>query len=130
MVDSKIRTIVTAYLKTLKNNGLQVSGGVIFGSQATGRAGQWSDIDLLVISPDFDRIKDRQDINLLWRLAARTDSRIEPIPCGEAQWRDDDYSPIIEAARREGEIIPLLRMWNWYGEVLSFSVLSFELVFP
>lgn len=66
---------------------------------------QWSDIDLLVISPHFDNLKDRSAINLLWRVAARTDSRIEPIPCGSRQWRDDDSCAIIETARREGEVV-------------------------
>jgi hypothetical protein len=33
------------------------------------------------------------------------DSRIEPIPCGSRQWREDDSSVIIETARKEGEIL-------------------------
>jgi predicted nucleotidyltransferase len=82
--------------------GIAVSFGVIFGSQATGSADRWSDIDLLVVSPRFDGPRNRQDINLLWRIAARIDSRIEPIPCGERQWEEDQASPIVEIARREG----------------------------
>jgi len=40
-------------------------------------------------------------------VAARTDSRIEPIPCGERQWIEDDVTPIIEIARREGvQVLP------------------------
>jgi hypothetical protein len=50
-------------------------------------------------------MKDRSSLNQLWRLAARVDSRIEPIPCGSRQWREDDGSAIIEIARREGEIL-------------------------
>jgi len=79
--------------------------GVIFGSQATGRSSSLSDIDLLVVSARFDERRERKDINMLWHLAARTDSRIEPIPCGEKQWLEDDSSAIIEIARREGEIV-------------------------
>ena len=103
MVESGIRTIVETYLKTLARNGVVVTRGIIFGSQVKGNAGVWSDIDLLIVSPKFDAMSDRDDINLLWRLAARTDSRIEPIPCGEKQWIEDDSSPIIEMVRREGE---------------------------
>jgi len=40
---------------------------------------------------------------LLWELRATTDSRIEPIGVGEREWEDDDATPIIEIARREGE---------------------------
>ncbi|MBF8276638.1 MAG: hypothetical protein HW390_1711 [Candidatus Brocadiaceae bacterium] len=107
MVESGIRTIVETYLKTLARNGVVVTCGIIFGSQAKGNAGVWSDIDLLIVSPKFDVVSGRADINLLWRLAARTDSRIEPIPCGEKQWLEDDSSPIIEIVRREGEVVTL-----------------------
>jgi hypothetical protein len=43
--------------------------------------------------------------SLLWRVAARTDSRIEPIPCGERQWVEDRSSAILEIARREGQVV-------------------------
>ena len=103
MVDESIITIVQEYLRNLKQHGFDVRFGVIFGSQVKGRADEWSDIDLLVVSPRFDQARNRKDVDLLWRLAARTDSRIEPLPCGEQQWNKDDSSPIIEISRREGE---------------------------
>ncbi len=75
--------------------------GVLFGSHATGHPGQWSDIDLLVVSPAFDGTFYRDAIDSLWYVAACTDSRIEPVPCGERQWEEDTVTPIIEVARRE-----------------------------
>ncbi len=70
-----------------------------------GTAHGWSDIDLVVVSPQFDNMTSRQYIDLLWCQAARTDSRIEPIACGEKQWQEDDSSVLLEMARREGERI-------------------------
>jgi predicted nucleotidyltransferase len=67
----------------------------------------WSDIDLLVVSPKYDSQRTREDINLLWHVAARTDSRIEPIPVGMRQFETDDSSAIIEIARREGQKVSL-----------------------
>ena len=78
---------------------------VLFGSQARGNTHQWSDIDLVVVSPHFDGPRQRKDTNLLWRKAARVDSRIEPIACGLQQWSDDTTSAIIEMARREGKTL-------------------------
>jgi len=98
---------VQNYLRVLNNQWLKVAFGVVFGSQVTGRSDHWSDIDLIVVSPTFDKRKTRQDVSLLWRLAAQTDSRIEPIMCGERQWHEDDSSAIIEIARRQGEKIIL-----------------------
>jgi predicted nucleotidyltransferase len=107
MVDESIVTHVRDYLQSVQKHGVPVRFGVIFGSQAAGRSDQWSDIDVVVVSPQFDHQRVRQDIDLLWRLAARTDSRIEPIACGERQWREDDSSAIIEIARREGQQVAL-----------------------
>jgi hypothetical protein len=102
MVEQSVVTVVQDYLQSLRHVGLAVRFGVVFGSRATGEAGPWSDIDLLVVSPQFDGPRNRQDLNLLWRQAARIDSRIEPIACGERQWQQDDSSAIIEIARRQG----------------------------
>jgi predicted nucleotidyltransferase len=105
MVDETITRIVQLYIRELNQQGLSVQFGVIFGSQVTGKSGKWSDIDLLVVSPRFDGKRQRKDIDLLWRVAARTDSRIEPIPAGVCQYEEDDGSAIIEIARREGHLI-------------------------
>ena len=107
MVDESIIRVVRRYLQALVEQGIPAPHAVVFGSQATGRTHVWSDIDLLVISPKYDSQRTREDINLLWRTAARTDSRIEPIPVGERQYQEDDSSAIIEIARREGQRVSL-----------------------
>ena len=108
MVDESVLNGVLKYLRALRDQGIKVKFGVVFGSQVSGKTDPWSDIDLVVVSPHFDAERTREDINMLWRLAAQTDSRIEPIPCGERQWLEDDASAIIEIARREGEAITII----------------------
>jgi predicted nucleotidyltransferase len=105
VLDSSVLIAVREYLAAVQAAGVTVECVVVFGSQVTGRAHEWSDIDLVVVSPQFDDMRDRTWVNLLWRLAAHTDSRIEPIPCGSRQWREDDSSAILEIARREGEVL-------------------------
>jgi predicted nucleotidyltransferase len=105
MVDTTVIKSVKEYLNTVKKNGIPISFGVIYGSQVHGNTNKWSDIDLLVISSRFDKSVKREDISLLWRLCMKTDSRIEPIAVGEDAWREDDSYPLIEIARREGEIV-------------------------
>jgi hypothetical protein len=46
-------------------------------------------------------------VDILWQMRARTDSRVEPIGVGERQWQEDDANPIIEIARREGQVLVL-----------------------
>lgn len=107
MANKTVVKSVQNYLRYLTQQGIPVSFGVLYGSYAKGKAHKWSDIDLLVVSPKFDRKRTTDDYEQLWVFAGRTDSRIEPIPVGEKQFKEDDSSAIIEIARREGQIIPL-----------------------
>jgi len=107
MVDKSIIEIAKKYLMALQNSGLPVQYGILFGSQATGKSHEWSDIDIVVVSPKFDQPHRRKDINLLWHTTIKIDNRIEPIPCGTRQWEEDDSSAILEIARREGEKVKI-----------------------
>ena len=108
MAHDAVADVIRRYLRNLAGAGIHASSGVLFGSFARGDASQWSDIDLVVLSPRFDGPFDLGDVETLWIIAGRTDSRIEPIPCGERQWLEDDESVIIEVARREGRRIALV----------------------
>lgn len=61
----------------------------------------------MLISPLFDTNDDRY-YGKLWRLTKVSNYRIEPIAVGERRFLEDDSSPIIEIARREGiEVQPM-----------------------
>ncbi|OHB60267.1 MAG: hypothetical protein A2167_02220 [Planctomycetes bacterium RBG_13_46_10] len=107
MAEEAIIISVRKYLNYLKENGFNISFGILYGSQATGKATEFSDIDLIVVSPDFDEKIECKILDKLWQLAGRTDYRIEPIPCGLERWEKDDYTPIIDIARNEGTIVTL-----------------------
>ncbi len=107
MVDPSVVETVQHYLRVVETEGIPVRYGVLYGSYARGEGRRWSDIDLLVISPQYDKHRTHEDVGRLWIVAAHTDSRIEPIPVGERQFIEDDSSAIIEMARREGIRIDL-----------------------
>jgi predicted nucleotidyltransferase len=103
MTEESVIKSVKKYLAELLKLGIPIQYGILFGSHAQKkRAHKWSDIDLLIVSSRYDEKYNREDINLLWRTAAHTDSRIEPVPVGLKRWETDDESTIIEVARREG----------------------------
>lgn len=105
MVDQSTQLTVQRYLRAVREAGIHARRAVVFGSHARGEANEWSDIDLVVIAPELDNLTDRRLVSKLWELRAHTDSRIEPIACGERQWETDGESPILEIARREGIMI-------------------------
>lgn len=107
MVEQSIVAVVRRYLDAVKRSGIPVDGAVVYGSHARGEASPDSDIDLVVISSLFDPPRDRRLTGILWRLRARTDSRVEPIGVGKRQWQEDNGTPLICIARQEGETISL-----------------------
>jgi predicted nucleotidyltransferase len=107
MANKRIVKSIQNYLQAVAKTGIPVKYGVLFGSYAKGQEHEWSDIDLLVVSPRYDRRWTHNDWADLWVIAAHTDVRIEPIPVGEKQFKNNRDSLIIDIARREGQIIPV-----------------------
>ena len=105
MVESTITTAIRRYVSALSTFGIHTNRLVLFGSFARGDANEYSDIDLVVIAPEFDGPRELTLMEKLWLATASTDNRIEPIPCGEREWETDGARPILEIARREGVII-------------------------
>ncbi|MCU0913835.1 MAG: hypothetical protein MUC88_04625 [Planctomycetes bacterium] len=112
--DREIVDIVRQCLRNLAQQGIVARRGVILGSYASGHPNQWRGIDLVVVSAASDGTFSRDAINSLWRVAAPTDGRIEPIPCGERQWVEDEVTPILKIARGEG--VPVLPDGDSSGE--------------
>lgn len=104
MVEDTVIEAVKRYLAGLPALGIHACRAVLFGSHVRGRADEFSDIDLVVIAPEFDGSREISLVKALWR-ATVSDNRIEPIPCGEQEWETDGSRPILEIARREGVII-------------------------
>jgi predicted nucleotidyltransferase len=101
MADEQIIELVKKYLALLRQRGIPVTRGIVYGSQARGDARPESDIDVLVISPLFDR-DPRARAGELWLAAEEIDWHIEPVAVGEKVFAEDDVSPILEWARQEG----------------------------
>ena len=106
MVEDSVVDIVRRYLATLPERGIHASRAVLFGSFARGDPQEYSDIDLIVIAPEFDECREIELVEELW-LATSVDNRIEPIPCGEQEWETDGSRPILEIARQEGVLIAI-----------------------
>ena len=105
MVEDAVIKIILRYLAALAPLGIHARRAVLFGSRARGDCAEHSDIDLIVIAPEFDGPRETELVKKLWRATASADNRIEPIPCGQHEWETDQARPILEIARREGVIV-------------------------
>ncbi|MCB0174688.1 MAG: nucleotidyltransferase domain-containing protein [Anaerolineae bacterium] len=107
MVEEKILDVIRDYLYLVNQAGIHTNRAVIFGSWAKGEEKPESDIDLVVLAPEFDQGYDRDLISQLWELRVEIPGawRIEPIACGEREWLEDTSRAVIEIARREGKVI-------------------------
>lgn len=103
-----IKKLVRDYLKYFPSN-IRVKGVFLFGSQATGRAREDSDVDLIVISPDFKKIAFIKRLEMLshFRQADITRS----VPMDILGYTPEEFkeigkeSIIMRQAKKEGKMI-------------------------
>jgi predicted nucleotidyltransferase len=63
-IPDKIKKTVRAYLSALQQNNIPIKEAVLFGSYATGKNHEWSDIDIALVSDIFEgnRFDDKDKI--------------------------------------------------------------------
>ena len=109
MVDTKIIEAIRKYILEAGRSGVQISEAFLFGSYAKDQADEESDLDVLLVCPEYNESTSEQINDLLWSLRARTDSRIEPVPVAEREWSEGAGGIIADIARREGIRISIAR---------------------
>lgn len=72
----QLKQIIKRYTHELLKLGIHVEHVYLYGSQAKGIAHEGSDIDLVVISPDWENRSERERLEILGVAAARI---LEPI---------------------------------------------------
>jgi uncharacterized protein len=98
-IPDKISSIIERFLDELKKNNINIEQAILFGSYAQGTFTTWSDIDLALVSSDFegDRFKDRDKIR---RIKLKISSDLEPIPYPPNEFTPDD--PFVKQILKTG----------------------------
>lgn len=88
--DKRIEQTIKSYIEQLESIGVHVQQAILFGSYATGKYDEWSDIDLAIVSDDFagNRFNDRNKIR---KVTLRVNSDISPIPFRPEDFNDSNY---------------------------------------
>jgi predicted nucleotidyltransferase len=93
--------IARVYLSVLNNAGIIIDKAYLYGSYASNKANEDSDIDLLLVSKQFDT-DDDYVLSKPWLYCSKVDHRIEPLSVGLKKFTTDDISPIFEVIRQTG----------------------------
>lgn len=98
-IPDQIREVLKKYIHTLEENHIHVRRAVLFGSYAEGRANEWSDIDIALVSESFDgdRFNDRSKIR---RITLSVSSDLSPLP-----FRPEDFiseNPFVREILEKG----------------------------
>lgn len=102
MVKKAVIDAIRRYMAALPAYGIRATKAVVYGSHAGGHHHEWSDIDVIVVAPEFDKSHDLALVEKFWLATEAADDRIEPIACGEREWETDESRPILEMARLYG----------------------------
>jgi uncharacterized protein len=88
--DKRIEQTIKSYIEQLESIGVHVQQAILFGSYATGKYDEWSDIDLAIVSDDFagNRFNDRNKIR---KVTLQVNSDISPIPFRPEDFNDSNY---------------------------------------
>jgi len=78
----------------------RIQRAYLYGSQARGNAKEWSDIDIAIVSPDFDTANLFDERIQLMRIAAEIDDRIEPHPFSPEDF--ESICPLAHEIKRFG----------------------------
>jgi len=101
MAQSEIIELVKKYCLSLSSFGIPVTKAYLYGSWARNEANENSDIDVMVVSPIFDKHNDLMKAKA-WRATEKIDLRIEPYTVSSQKFLNDDVSPLLQVVKREG----------------------------
>ena len=86
-IPNNIQRIISQYLASLKEHGFQIQEAILFGSYARGNANQWSDIDLAIVSNEFEGVR-FTDKNKIRKITISISSDLEILP-----FNPQDFTP-------------------------------------
>jgi len=98
--ESEVTEKINKFVELLKQQGVNISKIILFGSYAKGRASPDSDIDVVVVSNQFGQ-DTAEEMMLLRKIALKVDSHIEPVPLSPDDL-SDKYSSFSQEIKRYG----------------------------
>lgn len=86
-IPNHVQQIISQYLSSLKEHGFHIEDAILFGSYASGQANQWSDIDLALVSSEFEGVR-FFDKNKIRKITISVSTDLEVLP-----FNPKDFTP-------------------------------------
>lgn len=101
---TELEKAITDFIERLKK-GIKVEAVILYGSYAHGTPHEWSDIDLAVISPDFEgvRLPKRQEI--IADLTLHRYPHISPIGYPSSEYHNPGRHSFLREIIRTGRVV-------------------------
>lgn len=94
-MDKEIYRIITEYRQKLEAVGIRVKKIILYGSHASGNARSESDIDLLVVSDDFEKMDLWERLSLLGRARMGIKRPMEIIGFTEKEFKAEQRGTFV-----------------------------------
>lgn len=98
----QIKRLVLQYIRNLEVLGLSIQKVIVFGSQAKGSFKKDSDIDIAVISKDFEKMNMWERARYLGRAARNIPYPIEALGFSPSQLKKIGQGTILDEITRRG----------------------------
>lgn len=101
----EIKRIVEEYKNELRRHKIHVTKAILYGSYAKGTPKPYSDIDLIVISPDFVRLPPLKRQELLAQWTMNIDAPLEVIGYSPNELKKSSHTIFGQIIRETGRIV-------------------------
>jgi len=107
LTTDQVRTEVLRFIEAVRGH-MRVERAVLFGSYAYGEPHEGSDIDLVIVSPDFAKMNRLERLEFLERIAWDSNSHhIEPVGFTQEELQNASRTSVLSEIRERGVTIGL-----------------------
>jgi len=100
MATSEVIELVKKYIALLNSEGITVNRAFLFGSCATNKASDTSDIDVMIVPTNYDETDDAM-AGKIWSLTRKINTKIEPFVIGLKKFKAN-ASPLVNMIKTSG----------------------------
>ena len=95
---------INDFIQSLEK-GIRVEAVILYGSYANGAPHEWSDIDMAVISPDFEGKSRPERQRMISKLTFECVSRVEPIGYPSSEYQNPGRHSFLGEIMRTGRVV-------------------------